>query len=172
MKPVKQFKKKQTSYKDLNPWQKCVYNAFGTAMGKTSSEIAKTVYTQVEMGRFSADSGDAMFYLAKNYGFTCVGASQYTGKEWLKKFKNCQLILAITTTSEITKAGAGQAFKECFTGTGNPQKALTDESFDKVQWHAIYGKASSPGNITWKDQQGQRNNGPLMNDYVVVFTKA
>ena len=161
------------TYKNLKPNQKCIYDAFKLAVQVQGSVLADFVNSK----GISADDGEAVIVLARKYGFKCEGA--FTG-EFARNPINYRpeadshLIYVITTEGETVGA---QAMRSQFQssqslGDSDPTRPLFDKRFTGVQWHAIYAKSNSQHQIVqWKDQQGQRNQGPLVGDFCVIFSK-
>jgi hypothetical protein len=161
------------TYKNLKPNQKCIYDAFKLALQIEGRVLADFVNSK----GISADDGEAVIVLARKYGFKCEGA--FTG-EFARNPINYRpeadshLIYVITTESETVGA---QAMRSQFQsskslGDSDATRPLSDKRFTDVQWHAIYAKSNSHNQvIQWIDRQGQRNSGPLVGDFCVIFSK-
>lgn len=162
------------TWKDLSPRTKCIYQAFTKAVSVQGSVLAAFVNSK----GVSADDGEAVIILAKEYGFKCEGA--FAGEFFLNSVNyrpeaNSHLIIVITTSGDTQGAPAIRSLFQSSSQVGgtDPTKPLTDPRFANVQWHAIYAKTDASNKVVlWKDDQGQRSNGPLTGDYCVVFSRS
>ncbi len=163
-----------TTFADLGPKQKCIYDAFSKSCNLPGAHLGGQVNAQ----GVDADDTEAVLILAKSYGYVQTPRGCYGSKfrEMLTNLEETTEFIVLVCmgmgNSMIPRTNApGASYRFDFEKGFDATQMFTRSEFDPILWHAIYVKCTPGGRTVFHDVQGLRPQGPGKDDRIIWFAK-
>lgn len=136
----------------------CIYRAFENITRETKDQMGQ----RINAAGYDADDSQGVVVLADAYGldiYEAFHAADFMSQNYRLESNKDYILIC---TGEIKPRAAIRAWNHAdgMLTTREARDILMNESYDSVNWHAIYASTDANGNPVFSDPQGRYSNGP------------